>query len=83
MSNLKQQMVTEQITATKTYSNKVSISVLNSHPTDALRVQQEDGTYIVLKSGFNVTYVADAGQVLPDITILTDATNLQAEIVAS
>lgn len=79
---IKAVFTTEEITAQKTYQNLVSIAVLNNHATDACRVQQENGTYIVLQVGQSVTYVADDGLVLPDITVLTDATGLKAEIIA-
>jgi len=83
MSAITTQLTTETITSQTTYSNKTSVAVLNSHATDGCRVQQANGTYIVLSSGQSVSLVAPSGSVLPDITILTDATNLEAQIVAS
>jgi hypothetical protein len=83
MSDIKANYISEEITATKTYSNLVAISVLNSHATDGCRVQQENGTYVVLASGQSVDIKAEAGTVLPDITILTDATGLKAQILGS
>jgi acetyl-CoA carboxylase beta subunit len=83
MGTLTQNIVTETITAQTTYSNKTSIAVLNSHATDGCRVQQANGTYVVLASGQSLSLNANSGNVLPDITILTDDTNLEAQIVAS
>ncbi len=82
MGALTQNILTETIVAQKTYQNLISIAILNSHATDSLRVQQANGTYIVLASNQSVVLNADAGSVLPDITILTNATNLEAQIVA-
>jgi hypothetical protein len=82
MSGIKINIVTQTISSTTTYSNKISIAVLNTHATDSLRVQQENGTYIVLPTGSSVSYNAESGSVLPDITILTDASGLEAQIVA-
>ena len=83
MGAITTQLTTETITSQTTYSNKTSVAVLNSHATDGCRVQQANGTYFVLASGQSVSLVAPSGSVLPDITILTDATNLEAQIVAS
>ena len=83
MGAITTQLVTETITSETTYQNKNNIAVLNSHASDGCRVQQANGTYIVLKSGESVSLVAPSGQTLPDITILTDATNLEAQVVAS
>ena len=83
MEQIKCNFTSEEITATKTYSNLVSIAVINRHETDALRVQQENGTYVVLGVGQSVRYIAPTGTILPDITILTDDTNLKAEIVSA
>ncbi len=83
MSDIKANVITEEITGTKTYQNLTSIAVLNNHATDACRVQQANGTYIVLDVGQSVNIVAPVNTVLPDITVLTDATGLKAEIVAS
>lgn len=80
---IKANYISEEITATKTYTGLVAIAVLNRHETDALRVQQENGTYVVLGSGQSCEIKAQAGTILPDITILTDDTNLKAEILAS
>ena len=83
MSDIKANVITEEITATKTYQNLTSLAVLNNHGTDACRVQQANGTYIVLDVGQSVNIVAPVNTVLPDMTVLTDATGLKAEIVAS
>lgn len=82
MSIVTTNIVTEEITSQTTYQNKTQISVLNSHSTDALRVRQANGTYVVLDSGQSLSLSAPTGSILPDITILTDATNLEAQIVA-
>jgi len=83
MSDIKANVITEEITATKTYTKLTSIAVLNNHATDSCRVQQENGTYIVLASGQSAEMHAPTNTVLPDITVLTDATGLKAEIIAS
>ncbi len=83
MSDIELNLTMVTITATTTYTNKTSVAVLNSHATDGLRVQQSNGTYIVLASGQSVKLNAPTGLTLPDITILTNATNLEAQIVAT
>tara|TARA_Y100000004_G_C8900684_1_gene406250 strand:+ start:755 stop:1006 length:252 start_codon:yes stop_codon:yes gene_type:complete len=83
MSEIEVNIITAKITASTTYENKTSIAVLNSHASDGLRVQQADGTYIVLASGQSVVLTAPTGTTLPNITILTDDTSLEAQIVAS
>jgi hypothetical protein len=83
MSEIKANVVMEEITITKTYQKLTSLAVLNNHATDACRVQQENGSYIVLDVGQSVQLSAPVNTVLPDMTILTDATGLKAEIVAS
>lgn len=83
MSIPKANIITEEITAQKTYQNLTSIAVLNNHSTDACRVQQENGTYVVLDVGQSTVMNAPTGSILPDITVLTDATGLKAEIIAS
>lgn len=75
-------MITEEITSSKTYQEKIQIAVLNSHSTDGLRVKQADGTFIVLAPSQSVVLSAPTGTVLPDITIETNDTSLKAEIVA-
>ena len=83
MSGIIANITTETITTTTTYENKTSLSVLNSHATDGVRVQQStDGTYIVLASGQSVTLNAPTGSTLPDMTIKTDDANMEAQIVA-
>ena len=69
--------------STKTYENKTSIAILNSHASDGLRVKQSDGTYVVLASGQSLVLDAPTGLTLPNITILTDASSLEAQIIAS
>lgn len=83
MSEIELNLTTETITATKVYTNKTSIAVLNSHSTDSLRVQQANGTYIVLASGQSVKIGAPTGLTLPDVTVLTNASSLEAQIVAT
>lgn len=83
MSEIEVNIIMAKITASTTYENKTSIAVLNSHASDGLRVQQADGTYIVLASGQSVVLTAPTGTTLPNITILTDDTSLEAQIVAS
>lgn len=83
MSEIEVNLITAKITSTTTYENKVSIAVLNSHATDGCRVQQADGTYVVLASGQSVVLTAPTGLTLPNITILTDDSSLEAQIVAS
>lgn len=83
MSDIEANIITEKITATKTYENLVSISVLNSHATDGCRVQQANGTYVVLASGQSVTIKAPTGNTLPNITILTDDSSLEAQILGA
>lgn len=82
MSGIIANITTTTITSETTFSNKTSIAVLNSHATDGLRVKQANETYIVLASGQSVTLNAPTGSTLPDITILTNDTNLEAQIVA-
>lgn len=82
MAQITANITIENITAQKTYSNLTSIAVLNSHATDGLRVQKPDGNNVVLASGQSLSLQAPTGTVLPDLTILTDDTNLSAEIVA-
>jgi|TARA_B110000259_G_scaffold29791_1_gene32191 hypothetical protein len=83
MSEIELNLTMVTITATTIYTNKTSIAVLNSHATDGLRVQQANGTYIVLASGQSVKLSAPTGLTLPDITILTNASGLDAQIVAT
>lgn len=83
MSEIEANITTVKITATTTFENKTSIAVLNSHASDGLRVQQANGTYVVLASGQSVVISAPTGTTLPNITILTDASSLEAQIVAS
>lgn len=82
MAQITANITIEEITAQTTYSNKTSLAILNSHATDGLRVRKPDGNYVVLASGQSLSISAPTGTVLPDITILTDDTNLSAEIVA-
>ena len=56
---------------------------MNSHASDGLRVKQSDGTYVVLASGQSLVLDAPTGLTLPNITILTDASSLEAQIIAS
>lgn len=83
MSEIELNLTMQTITSTTTYENKVSVAVLNSHASDGLRVQQANGTYVVLASGQSIKLSAPTGLTLPNITVLTDATNLEAQVVAS
>tara|TARA_R110001592_G_scaffold350599_1_gene646864 strand:- start:3656 stop:3907 length:252 start_codon:yes stop_codon:yes gene_type:complete len=83
MSEIELNLTMQTITSTTTYINKVSVAVLNSHASDGLRVQQANGTYVVLASGQSIKLSAPTGLTLPNITVLTNATNLEAQVVAS
>jgi len=66
-----------------TYSNANTISILNSHASDGLRVQKSVTEYIVLKSGESVSLNAQTGFVLPPITIKADGGSISAQIITS
>jgi len=71
------------ISSETTYSNANSISILNSHASDGLRVQKSVTEYIALKSGESVYLTAPAGFTLPPITISADGGSISAQIVTS